>query len=230
MKRSDRIVDESRPADALLIAGGVKAGSDIYDSDAEDLPGKVNLPGENADLFRNVRWGAAAFDESNAADFPTEPEFDNFVVGRWEKMPDGTIRDQKRKLLVKMTDREGRRVIQKNHPPKDWSSQKAISALNKRITQWIRRSSSVRFRDRVVPYADEERAWISSHQVDGKPPAGWPAFVRGFNETFAGKVLGDGGDARPSRSQSSLNKEVVRFGGFYKAGKVPITKGGNKKA
>ena len=73
LKRSERILDPANPEHARLIAAAPKAGSEYYDSDADDLPGSVkdtNKP----HLFRNVKWGSLATDQSNPADFTTEPE------------------------------------------------------------------------------------------------------------------------------------------------------------
>lgn len=229
--RKQRIVDPTHPSDALLIRDATKAGTDIYDSDTESLPGDVGAGvTSKPELFRNVQWGPAASDTSQNADFPTEPEFDQFVPGRWERLADGTLKDQKHKLLVRLTTKDGRKVIFRNPPPKDWNNQKAITCLNKRISQQIRRNTSVRFRQEVEPYIHEERVWINENLVNGKPADGWKAFVADFNDVFAGKIL-DGCDApRPMRTHSSLTKEVERFGKeFYAKGKVPEMKSAGKK-
>ncbi|KAF1967701.1 hypothetical protein BU23DRAFT_404028, partial [Bimuria novae-zelandiae CBS 107.79] len=225
--RKQRTVDPNDPADAHLILLAVKASSDIYDSDAEDLPGDCSKQlTSKPELFRNVRWGPAATDMSNEADFPTEPEFSQFVPGRWERLAEGSVRDQKHKLLIKMTSKDGRKLIFKNPPPKDWTDQKALTCLNKRISQQIRRNTDVRFREEVEPYLREERVWINEHLVSGKPGNGWKAFVAEFNVAFAGKVLEGAAAPRPLRTHSSLTKEIERFGkDFYSKGLVPVTKG-----
>jgi hypothetical protein len=230
--RKQRIVDPTHPADALLILGAPKASSDIYDSDEESLAGDI-APSttSKAELFRNVQWGPAASDTSNDADFPTEPSFDQFVPGRWERLADGTLRDQKNKLLVRLTSKDGRKLIFKNPPPKDWNDQKAITCLNKRVSQQIRRNTAVRFRLEVESYVHEERVWINDYLTNGKPADGWKTFVAAFNAKFAGKALEGCEGPRPARTHSSLTKEVERFGKeYYAKGKVPQiqSKGGKK--
>lgn len=230
--RKQRIVDPNNLADAVLISRATKAGSDIYDSDAEDLPGPA-VKGKSAqpDLFRNIPWGPAADDYSSDTDFPTEPEFHQFVRGRWERMEDGSLRDQKYKLLVKLTSKDGRKLIFKNPPPKDWNDQKATTMLNKRISQQIRRNTDVRFRGEVEPYIHEERVWINDHLVNGKPANGWKEFVAEFNEEFEGSMVEGCKEPRSARTHSSLTKEIERFGNeFYKLGKVPVTKEWKGKA
>ncbi|KAF2449190.1 hypothetical protein P171DRAFT_516947 [Karstenula rhodostoma CBS 690.94] len=230
--RKQRIVNHTHPAEALLILGATKAGSDIYDSDAESLDGDIAASTTSKpELFRNIQWGPAASDTSNDADFPTEPSFDQFVPGRWERLADGSLKDQKHKLLVRLTAKDGRKMIFKNPPPKDWNNQKAITALNKRVSQQIRRNTSVRFRLEVESYVREERVWINDHLVNGKPENGWKVFVAEFNAAFAGKMLEGCEAVRPVRTHSSLTKEIERFGkGFYAKGKVPEiqSKGGKK--
>ncbi|KAJ4295553.1 hypothetical protein N0V90_007566 [Kalmusia sp. IMI 367209] len=232
MTRKARIVCPSNPADAALIASAAKAGTDIYDSDVEDLAGEIDSSTTHKpELFRNVKWGSAATitDSSPDEDFPTQPDFIQFVPGRWERLVDGTIYDQKNKLIVKLTSKDGKKMMFKNPPPKDWTDQKAITCLNKRVSQQIRRNTSVRFRPVVESYVYEERVWISAHLKDGKPPSGWKQFVAEFNLKFAGATLDGMTDPRPIRSHSSLTKEVERFGKeFYAKGKVPVTK--EKKA
>ena len=133
-----------------------------------------------------------------------------FVPGRFELLPDGTASDQKKKLMIKLTDKQHRQRIFLNPPPRDWNNQDAITALNKRTVQQIRRNTSVRFREVVEPYVKEEREWILAHLTDGKPTNGWKRLT-GCNA------------ARPERSHSSLTKEVERFGAMYSKGVVPMT-------
>lgn len=230
--RKQRIVNLTHPADALLLLGATKASSDIYDSDAESLDGDI-APSTTSkpELFRNIQWGPAASDYTNDADFPVEPSFDQFVPGRWERLADGSLKDQKHKLLVRLTSKDGDKMIFKNPPPKDWNDQKAITALNKRVSQQIRRNTSVRFRLEVESYVREERVWINDKLVNGKPVHGWKAFVTEFNAAFAGKMLEGCEAPRPMRTHSSLTKEIERFGKeFYTQGKVPKiqSKGGKK--
>lgn len=144
-----------------------------------------------------------------------------FVPGRFERLPDGTASDQKHKLIIKLTDKQNRQRIFLNPPPRDWTNQEAITALNKRTVQQIRRNTSIRFREVVEPYVKEEREWILAHLTEGKPSNGWKRFVGEFNRRFKGKVLGVGGVRRPERSHSSLTKEVERFGEMYSKGEVP---------
>jgi hypothetical protein len=146
-----------------------------------------------------------------------------FVPGRFERLPDGTTSDQKHKLIIKLTDKQHRQRIFLNPPPRDWNNQEAITALNKRTVQQIRRNTSVRFREVVEPYVKEEREWILAHLTDGKPTGGWKKFVDAFNREFEGKMLAGCKVARPERSHSSLTKEVERFGGMYAKGVVPKT-------
>ena len=224
--RKQRTVDPANPVDALLIAATPKAGSDIYNSDDEDHPSPI----DKHNLFRNVRWGPSASDYSSPDSFPTTPDFQQFVPGRFERLPDGSLRDQKHKLLVKLTSKDGRKLIFKNPPPKDWTNQKAMTALNKRISQQIRRNTDVRFREEVEPYVREEREWICKNLVGGKPVGGWKAFVKAFNERFEGEQVDGVEGVRPGRSHSSLTKEIERFGEeFYKVGKVPVLKGEKAK-
>ena len=73
LKRSERMLDPQNPEHAVLIAAAPKAGSEYYDSDAEDLPGPVKDT-TKPHLFRNVKWGALATDYTDPTAFPTEPE------------------------------------------------------------------------------------------------------------------------------------------------------------
>lgn len=73
LKRSERILDPTNPDHAQLIAVATKAGSEYYDSDADELPGSVKETNK-PHLFRNVSWGTLATDYSNPSDFTTEPE------------------------------------------------------------------------------------------------------------------------------------------------------------
>lgn len=222
MKRNKRILDLSNSHHARLIADATKKGPEYYDSDADDLPGSVkdtNKP----HLFRNVKWGAYATDFTDDVDFVKEPEFTQFVPGRFELQPDGTVCDQKAKLVIKLRDKSGRKRIFANPPPRDWSSQEAITALNKRTVQQIRRNTNVRFREVVRAYVPEERRWILANlNAAGKPAQGWKVFVDNFNARFEGTVLASVKGTRPYRSHSSLTKEVERFGPqFYAKGLVP---------
>jgi hypothetical protein len=221
MKRNARILDPANAEHAALIANATKVGSEYYDSDADDVAGHVkdtNKP----HLFRNVTWGSYATDMTTP-DFPTEPEFTQFVPGRFELLPDGTVCDQKSKLIIKLTDKNGRKRIFTNPPPRDWHNQEAITALNKRTVQQIRRNTNVRFREVVQAYVVEERQWILANLTAGKPTNGWKAFVEAFNGRFEGKVLQGVSGPRPYRSHSSLTKEVERFGAkFYAKGLVPV--------
>lgn len=222
MKRSKRIVNPNDPDDAALIAEaieeGKKAGEEIYDSDAEEAKDELTNM-RKPQLFRNVVWGNAAYD-TDGDDFEMS-RFIQFVPGRWERMPDGTVEDQKRKLCINLIDHKGVRRIFKNPPPKDWSNQEALTILNKRIVQQIRRNTNVRFRANVTPYTQDERGWILANlNKEGKPRKGWKRFVAEFNDNFSGKNV-DGKD-RPERSHSSLTKEVERFSEqYYKQGKIP---------
>ncbi|KAJ4381475.1 hypothetical protein N0V86_002834 [Didymella sp. IMI 355093] len=222
LKRSERILDPANPDDAKLIAAATKAGSEYYDSDADELPGNVKETNK-PHLFRNVRWGSLATDYSHPSDFTTEPEFTQFVPCRFERLPDGSASDQKRKLIIKLTDKQHRQRIFLNPPPRDWTNQEAITALNKRTVQQIRRNTSVRFREVVEPYIKQEREWILTHLTDGKPTGGWKQFVDAFNRQFEGKTLVGCEGSRPERSHSSLTKEVERFGDVYAKGVVPKT-------
>ncbi|KAF2689891.1 hypothetical protein K458DRAFT_289253 [Lentithecium fluviatile CBS 122367] len=225
MKRKERIVDPSNPADAALIAAATKAGTDIYDSDAEDLPNGALKGVKKRHLFRNVNWGPAASDLTNDSEFPADPGFTQFVPGRWERQSDGTVADQKRKLLVKLTNKYGRKRIFCNPPPADWSSQEAITALNKRTVQQIRRCTGVRYRGVVTPYVEEERVWIRDNLRDGRPVGTWAEFVKAFNGRFRGKMSAGAVEPRPERTKPSLSKEVERFGQFYSKGLVPVLTG-----
>jgi hypothetical protein len=221
MKRSERILDPKKAEHAALIAAATKAGKEYYDSDV-DVAGDVKDT-TKPEPFRNVTWGAYATSYNDNDNFQAEPDFTQFVPGRFELLPDGTARDQKRKLVVKLLDKNGNKRIFANPPPRDWASQEAITALNKRTVQQIRRNTSVRFCEVVQAYVAEERQWILANLTAGKPTKGWKAFVEAFNEQFAGKVLAGTAGARPLRSHSSLTKEVERFGAdFYMRGRVPV--------
>ncbi|KAF1844987.1 uncharacterized protein K460DRAFT_416323 [Cucurbitaria berberidis CBS 394.84] len=229
MKRNKRILDIGNPEHKKLIDSATKVGADYYDSDADDLPGNVKDTSK-PHLFRNVKWGAKATDYANAADFADEPEFTQFVPGRFELQPDGTLADQKAKLIIKLTDKSGRQRIFTNPPPRDWNNQEAITALNKRTVQQIRRNTNVRFREVVHAYVAEERGWILANLTNGKPTKGWKPFVEEFNKRFEGTVVHGVKGTRPYRSHSSLTKEVERFGPqFYAKGLVPVTAKKGKK-
>ena len=125
--------------------------------------------------------------------------------------------------MVKLLDNAGRKRIFTNPPPRDWTDQEAISALNKRTVQQIRRNTNVRFRDIVHAYVQEERRWILANLTNGKPVMGWKEFVDMFNHAFQGKVLQGAKEPRPFRSLSSLTKEIERFGPmWYAKGLVPL--------
>ncbi|KAF2791941.1 hypothetical protein K505DRAFT_247767 [Melanomma pulvis-pyrius CBS 109.77] len=219
MKRMKRIVDPSNPRDAGLIRQATKAGPEYYDSEADDLPGEVQSV-KHPEWYRNVKWGPIASDYTHFQQ--SEPHV-QFVPGRWEHQPDGTVRDQKHKLLVKFVDNNGKQKIFTNPPPKDWNHQEALTALNKRIAQQWRRSTNYRFRPVVCAYVREERVWISKNLNDeGKPTDGWKSFVDAFNAAFHNKMLSGQDDPRPLRSQSSLTKEIERFSAVYKAGRIPV--------
>ncbi|KAJ4350895.1 hypothetical protein N0V95_004343 [Ascochyta clinopodiicola] len=222
LKRSERIMDPANPEHAKLIAAATKAGPEYYDSDTDDLPGDVKETNK-PHLFRNVKWGALATDYSKRAVFTTEPEFTQFVPGRFERLSNGTASDQKSKLIIKLKDKQHRQRIFLNPPPRDWNNQEAITALNKRTVQQIRRNTSIRFREVVEPYVKEEREWILAHLIEGKPSKGWKKFVAEFNRKFEGRKLEESGVVRPERSHSSLTKEVERFGKMYSKGIVPKT-------
>jgi hypothetical protein len=221
MKRSDRILSLSNPAHVRLIAAATKDGPEYYDSEASDAEGDVTGTSKPA-LFRNVKWGAYAKAFIPDEDFPTSPGFTQFVPGRFERMPDGTAADQKAKLVVKLTDERGHKRIFTNPPPRDWQNQAAITALNKRTVQQIRRNTPVRFRGVVQPYLPTERRWILENLTNGKPSLGWKCFVEAFNERFEGAMVAGATDPRPARSHSSLTKEVERFGARYARGVVPV--------
>jgi hypothetical protein len=67
------MLDPQNPEHAALIAAASKAGSEYYDSDAEDLRGPVKDT-TKPHLFRNVKWGPLATDYTVPTAFPTEPE------------------------------------------------------------------------------------------------------------------------------------------------------------
>ncbi|KAF1937385.1 hypothetical protein EJ02DRAFT_356974 [Clathrospora elynae] len=229
MKRNQRILDPSKPEHAALIASATKVGTEYYDSDAQDVPGDVKDTSK-PDLFRNVAWGSYATSYDNEAEFVKEPEFTQFVPGRFELLPDGTLRDQKSKLIIKLLDKAGRKRIFANPPPRDWASQEAITALNKRTVQQIRRNTNVRFREVVRAYVPEERRWILENLSSGKPTQGWKTFVEDFNKRFEGMKIAGAIGTRPYRSHSSLTKEVERFGAdFYVKGLMPVTARKGKK-
>jgi hypothetical protein len=219
LKRTERMVDPSKPEHAALIVQATKAGADIYDSDVEDLAGDVKGTGKPG-LYRNVKWGNAATSFDNFEQ--TEP-FVDFVPGRWERQPDGSVRDQKFKLLIKFIDLKGKQKIFKNPPPKDWNDQAALTALNKRSVQQWRRNTKYRFRKVVNQYTQEERQWILENlNAEGKPIVGWKSFVKSFNQKFEGMMIAGQGEPRPARTQSSLTKEIERFSMEYRAGRVPV--------
>jgi hypothetical protein len=222
LRRSERILDGNNPEHAQLIAAATKVGVKYYDSDADDLPGPIK--GINkSHLFRNVAWGAYAKDKSNDADFPTSPSFRQFVPGRFERLANGSAADQKAKLIVKLTDGNGKKHIYANPPPRDWNNQEAISALNKRTVQQIRRTTTVQFRARVPEYIAIERQWLLANLTAGRPTHGWKRLVTDFNKQFAGKLTPGITVPRPLRTQSSLSKEISRFGAeFYAKGLVPV--------
>lgn len=222
IKRAQRIIDPENAADAILITSASRAGPDYYDSDADDLPGPIKGMKDTANHFRNVKWGVYATDKSNNADFPAIPTFRTFVPGRFERLADGTAFDQKHKLIVKLTDTKGTKHIYANPPPRDWSNQDAITALNKKTVQQIRRNTEVKFRAPVIEYVEVERVWILAHLKDGAPEHSWTRFVGDFNKQFAGKSVQGVEDPRPTRSQSSLSKEVSGRKEFYGKGIVPV--------
>jgi hypothetical protein len=222
VKRNKRVLNPKKVGHAALIATATKAGTEYYDSDADDVAGDVKDT-TKPELFRNVAWGVHATSYDNEDDFQAQPHFTQFVPGRFELLPDGTVRDQKHKLVVKLLDKNGKKRIFANPPPRDWASQAAITALNKRTVQQIRRNTSVRFREVVQAYVAEERQWILAKLTAGKPTKGWKAFVEAFNNAFGGKILAGTAGARPFRSHSSLNKEVERVrADFYMKGRVPV--------
>jgi hypothetical protein len=222
MKRSERILDPNKPEHARLIATTTKVGADYYDSDADDLPGPIKGITKSG-LFRNVAWGSYAKDMDNDTDFPTHPAFTQFVPGRFERLNNGEASDQKAKLIIKLTDNKGKKHVYANPPPRDWNNQEAITVLNKRTVQQIRRTTEIKFRARVDEYIDVERQWLLANLTAGKPTNGWKGLVAEFNHQFAGKVVKGGAGPRPARTQSSLSKEVGRFGDrFYNKGLVPV--------
>ncbi|CAI6326384.1 unnamed protein product [Periconia digitata] len=223
LNRKGRIVDTNNASDAVLIAASLKASDDIYMSD--DEPATTT---DESSLYKNVVWGPEATNINYpGSTFPKSPQFSQFVPGRWERMPDSTLSDQKSKLVVKLTDKNGRKRIFKNPPPKDWNNQDAITALNKRTVQQIRRNTEVRFREVVKAYIPEERRWILNNLSAGKPQKGWKTFVKDFNTQFEGQTIPGADGPRPKRTHSSLTKEVERFGSdFYCKGKIPTAGSG----
>jgi hypothetical protein len=225
--RYKRIVKEDDPKNAELIAkaiaDGKMAGDEVYDTDGEDDPNTINKNVKNPEWYQPVRWGEKTFDTEDATWNPTVlEEFTNFVPGRWEHMPNGEVRDQKHKCIIKLVDLNGKKVTFHNNPPKDWSDQKAISALSKRVVQQIRRNTNYRFRDVVTPYLPEERKWILTQLNVGKPKKGFRAFRADFNKQFAGKKLAGDDSVRPYRSESSLQKELDGRKEDYKNGHIPV--------
>jgi hypothetical protein len=221
MKRSQRILNATNPKHAQPIAAATKIGADYYDSDKDDLPGPIKGIAKSH-LFRNVIWGVYATDKSNDAEFPTSPTFRQFVPGRFERLSDGSAADQKAKLVVKLTDSNGKKHIYANPPSRDWNNQEAISALNKRTVQQIRRTTAVKFHARMPEYIAVERQWILDDLTVGKPTHGWKRLVVDFNERFVDKLALGRTGFRPSRTQSSLSKEIGRYGAeFYRKGLVP---------
>jgi hypothetical protein len=155
----------------------------------------------------------------------------NLSLVRFERLADGSAVDQKAKLIVKLTDGNGKKHIYANPPPRDWNNQEAISALNKRTVQQIRRTTSVQFRARVPEYSALERQWLLANLAAGKPTHGWKRLATDFNKQFAGKLAPGGTVPRPPRTQSSLSKEISRFGAaFYAKGLVPVLVKKVKKA
>jgi hypothetical protein len=229
MKRSERILNATNPKHAQLIAAATKIGADYYDSDKDDLSGPIEGI-VKSHLFRNVTWGVYATDKSNDAEFPTSPTFRQFVPGRFERLSDGSAADQKAKLVVKLTDSNGKKHIYANPPPRDWNNQEANSALNKRTVQQIRHTTAVKFRARVPEYIAVEGQWILDDLTVGKPTHGWKRLVVDFNERFADKLALGCTGVRPSRTQSSLSKEIGRYGAeFYRKGLVPVLAEKTKK-
>ncbi|KAH7082921.1 hypothetical protein BKA63DRAFT_529852 [Paraphoma chrysanthemicola] len=229
MKRSERMLDLKNPEHAQLIAGAPKAGPEYYDSDADEIPGDIKGI-KKSHLFRNVSWGAYATSTTNDDEFTTHPEFTQFVPGRFELLADGTVADQKRKLVIKLKDATGNKKVFQNPPPRDWTNQEALTALNKRTVQQIRRCTNVRFREPVEAYLPVERRWILANLKDGKPIKGWKAFVAAFNKEFDGRVVEGSLAARQARTHSSLTKEVERFGkDWYAKGRVPVLAKKEKK-
>lgn len=223
MTTKQRVVDEVK--DAALISTSQKASKDIYDSDAEDDPAVLTSV-KHPEWYRNVKWGSAAYLGSGyyKEDEPFEATtFTQFVPGRWERMPDGTLRDQKEKCIIKLVNKDGKRMIFRNAPPKDWNHQPSLTAMNKRSVQQIRRNTKVRFRAVVTPYVQAEREWILKNlDKQSKPIKGWTRFVHEFNSAFAGKVVEGSDEPRHARSKSSLTKEVERFAKeFYSKGNIP---------
>jgi hypothetical protein len=92
MKRSKRILNATNPEHAQLIAAATKIGDDYYDSDKDDLPGPIKGMAKSH-LFRSVTRGVYATDKSNDAEFPTSPTFRQFVLGRFERLSDGSAAD-----------------------------------------------------------------------------------------------------------------------------------------
>lgn len=225
MKRKDRILHpDKNPRDAALIAAAPRDGPEIYDDDATPLPGKVGHNISNPEWYENVRFSLACYDTETEPFVESYHTYTPFVPGRFERMADGTVRDQKHKLIVRVIDsKTGNRMIFRNPPPKDWNHQEAITATNKRIAQQYRRNSNIRFRRVMTPYCKQEREWILTQLgKDGKPRKGWTTFCTEFNEQFEGKIIADIAEPRQARTASSLTKEVERFAADYKAGRVPI--------
>jgi hypothetical protein len=222
MERKRRILDPSNEADAALIASAPKAGAEYYDSD-EDVD-----PGPN-DLFRDVHWGALANDFSDNEAFPSEPSFRYFVPGRFERLEDGSASDQKHKLIVRLTNTNGRKVIYCNLPPRDWNNQKAISGLNQSVSGLYRRNTDAKLCTRV-PYTEAERDWILTNLTNGKPPHGWKQFAEDYNNQFAGKVILGDDNSRPRRSTPGLKQAVSRWGERSHAkGVMPIAQKPSRK-
>lgn len=222
MKRFRKILNKNDPNDKALIEAAEKAPRTIYDTDGELEDGEIGHNIAQPDKFLNVKWGEDAYIKDDS-DFEENLPFSQFVPGRFERMPDGTARDQKWKLLVKLVTKDGQKKIFRNHPPKDWEDQEAISALNKRTVQQIRRNTKYRSRPVVHRYIHEEREWILQNlNKQGKPKKDWKLFISEFNKMFAGKTFGDDPEPRPARTGSSLTKEVERFREIYTKGQVPV--------
>jgi hypothetical protein len=199
------------------------AGADYYDDDlTKDLSG--NIEGlKMPDLFRNVAWGPYTTNKSNDTEFPTSPTFRKLVPGRLARRPDGSIIDQKSKLVVKLTDAYGRKRIFTSPPPRDWRNERAISILNKRIAYQIRRSTEVERRAHWSEYTVVERTWIRDNLIAGQPPNGYTLLATEFNKRFADKILEKGTHPRPTRTRLALRREVVRYRpDFYSKGLVPM--------
>lgn len=225
------MVDPKDPEDRRLInaaeSQGKGLGAAYWAADPQDRTPDIKGC-KNPRSFQNVLWnqGLDRTDlpdgEWEDSDFTQNPLY---VPGRWERMPDGSVRDQAWKLVVRLTDANGNRKVILNYPPRDWDDKETITALNKRQTQQIRRWTDKRLRDVVVPYAQQERQWILDNlNKDAKPTTGtWKAFTERFNAAHQGKTLQEAPlQPRPERTTSSITKEVARFAKeYYSKGRVP---------